>query len=107
MKEPVEEFTYTARRNEYLSMAVAFLMLIIFEAIGMDLLVALLVHGWLKFVLLGVIVSLHILILVMLFAPLFTRHTLTPTILRLRYSYQFRADLPRSILVSVALVKEK
>ncbi len=107
MKEPAEEFKYTARRSEYMSMAVAFVMLIIFEAIGMDLLIALLVHGWLKFVLLGIVVGLHVFILVMLFAPLFTKHRLAATHLRLRYSYQFRADLPRSVLVGAVPVKEK
>lgn len=106
MKEPAEEFSYTAKRSEYLSMAVAFVMLIIFEAIGMDLLVAFLVHGELKFILLGLIASLHIFILVMLFAPLFTKHRLTDTHLLLRYSYRFKEKLPRSVLVGAEPVKE-
>ena len=52
-------------------------MLIILEAIGFDLLIALLVQGVLKFVLLGIIVFLHIFGVALSFAPLFTRHRLT------------------------------
>jgi hypothetical protein len=107
MKEAGEQFSYTAKRSEYLSLVVAFVMLIILEAVGFDLLIAILVEGWLKFVLLGIVVCLHIFILVMFVAPLFTKHGLTPTHLRLHYSYQFRADLPRSTLVAAEPVKEK
>ncbi len=56
---PCEVFSYTARRSDYLSLVIAFAMLVILEAVGMDLLAAILIQGWLKFVLLALIVSLH------------------------------------------------
>lgn len=107
MKEQAEEFSYTAKKGDYLSMAIAFLMLIILEAIGFDLLIALLVHGGLKFILLGIIVFLHIFGVVLLFAPLFTKHRLTATQLQLRYSFLFRSDLPRSNIAAAEPVKER
>ena len=107
MKGPGEVFSYTAKKGEYLSMAIAFVMLIILEAIGFDLLIALLVHGWLKFVLLGIIVFLHIFAIILLFAPLFTKHRLSDTHLQLRYSFLFKANLARSNIVAAEPVKEK
>ena len=107
MKKPGEVFSYTARKGEYLSMAIAFVMLIILEAIGFDLLIALLVYGVLKFILLGIIVFLHVFGIMLLFAPLFTKHRLTATHLQLRYSFLFKANLARSNIVAAEPVKEK
>ncbi|MBN9392811.1 MAG: hypothetical protein J0I20_32570 [Chloroflexi bacterium] len=107
MKESGEIFSYTAKRSDYLSIVIAFVILVILEAIGVDLLIALLVHGWLKYLLLFLAIGVHIWVLVLFWAPLFTKHRLSGTHLHLRYSYQFRADLPRSVLAAAEPVKEK
>jgi hypothetical protein len=106
-KEPAEIFSYTVKRGDYLSIVIAFFILIILEAIGADLLIALLVHGWLKYLLLLLVLGLHVWVLVMFCGPLFAKHRLSATHLHLRYSYLFRADLPRSVLTAAEPVKEK
>lgn len=102
-----EKFTYTAKRGDYLSIVIAFGVLIVLEAIGADLLIALLVEGWLKWVLLVLAVGIHVFVMFMFVAPLFTHHRLTATQLKLRYSYMFRADIPRKLLAAAEPTREK
>src|SRR3954469_15149804 len=106
MNEAGEKFTYTAKRGDYLSIVVAFGVLVVLEAIGFDLLIALLVEGWLKWVLLVLALGLHVFVMFMFVAPLLTSHRLTATHLKLRYSYMFRADVPRKVLTAAEPVRE-
>ena len=97
MEEDNQIFTYTADRASHTGLAVGFTAIIIFEAAGLEVLVAFLVSIlWLKLTLLAIMLSSHIYILVWLFAPLRTKHSLTATHLKLRYGLYLKIDLPRA-----------
>lgn len=90
-----QNFTYTANRSSHSGIAVGFTAMIIFEAAALEMLVGFLVSiVWLKLLLLGLMIGAHIYLLVWLFAPLWTKHRLTPTQLKLRYGLFLKIDLP-------------
>jgi hypothetical protein len=88
-------FTYTANRSSHSGIAMGFTVMIIFEAAALEVLVGFLVSiVWLKLLLLGLMIGAHIYLLVWLFAPLWTKHRLTATQLKLRYGLFLKIDLP-------------
>ena len=94
-KEESQIFTYTANRSSHSGIAVGFTVMIIFEAAALEVLVGFLVSiVWLKLLILGLMIGTHIYLLVWLFAPLWTKHRLTATQLKLRYGLFLKIDLP-------------
>lgn len=99
-------FSYTAERGLYFSIAGALLSIILLEGVALDVLIALLVQREIvKVLLLGLITLLHLTVLALLSAPLWTKHQLTPTHLHIRYGID-RMTVPRAAIVAARPVRE-
>jgi ABC-type multidrug transport system ATPase subunit len=107
MQPDERSFRYDADRSLYNSTAAAWSFLLLIESGLIALLIVVLVsQGWLKFLLLILLLALNLWAIRMVRAPLGTAHQLTPQTLELRYGSSLRADLSRSNLVAATSVRE-
>lgn len=95
MQEAVKTFQYTAQRGAYLSLVGVFIFICIVEGGATVLLEALLVHLlWLKLTILILTIVSYPYVLIVMLAPLWTRHRLTGTHLQLRYALSLHVNIP-------------
>jgi hypothetical protein len=99
-------FSYTANREEFMGLAIGFSLVIVAEAIGLDLAIAFLVEGGLKWLLLGLIVGTHVYMVCWLFAPLYTKHRLSSSFLYLHYGWSFKKPIPLEVIAGATAWKK-
>lgn len=102
-----QKYSYSADKSEFTGIAAGFVLLIVAEGIIFELLLFFVLQGWLKFVATGAMISIHLLLVAWILSPLFTRHELTTTHLRLRYGWYWRANVPLEFLVAAQPVSLK
>ncbi len=108
MQEATKTFTYTAQRSSYLTIVGTFGFLFLVEGSATVLLIFIFVHSNLfRFALLGAYICLLLYIFSRLLAPLWTKHRLTATHLRLHYGSAFNASIPRDCIASVQPGRER
>lgn len=109
MQDAHRTFSYTARRNAFLTVVGTFGFAVLLECAVYVLIIALAVHNLpLKLVLLGGFAGVTLwLIFGVLLAPLWTKHELSATQLTLRYGRRWRAVIPRAAILSVTPVHEQ
>ena len=101
-------FSYTAQRASALSTLFALLFIMAGESILIVILIAIFLHVFiLKLVLIGLLLALELFIALNLLSPLWTKHRLNATTLRLYFGMGFRAYIPRSAIVSIKPVRER
>lgn len=108
MQEDIRIFRYTASRSAYLSIALTLLFLLLVEDGGIGAIISSLVHPIvLKYVMIGIVSSLHLLFSIVILAPLWTKHRLTSTILHLHYGLTFHVTIARSSIISAEPLRER
>jgi hypothetical protein len=104
--DEVKSFKYTANKDEFSGLALGFSFLIVAEAIGIELVLLFLLEGWLKWLVLLLMLILHVYFLDWLYAPLRTTHFLTPSHLKLRYGWTLKADISREDIATATAWKK-
>jgi ABC-type multidrug transport system ATPase subunit len=108
MKNASKTFTYTAQRVSYISTVCALLFIMIAEVGLIIYLIAIFVHNELiKFGLIIALVALFLIIGSRLLVPLWTKHRLNETSLHLHYGLEFKAEIPRSVIITARQAHER
>jgi len=108
MPKSSQTFPYTSQRSAYISIISAMLFMALIEESVIILLIAIFIHNNpIKLALFGLIATLDLLILSKTLSPLWTHHTLNETHLKLQYGIDFKANLPRTAILSAQPVQEK
>jgi ABC-type multidrug transport system ATPase subunit len=103
-----QTFKYTAKKGDFMSIALTFGFLVVIEGGIIGLLVALLVpDDWWKPLIFLAMAGLYVLVFGFLFGALSGKHTLTNQEIRLRYGRTFRGIIHRDNLVSATPAREK
>lgn len=108
MQETTRNFTYTAHRSTYLTGIIGFGFMLIIEGGVVFILIAVLVQPLLlKVTLLIVLTALYLYLFINLLAPLWTKHRLTATHLKLHYGRQLHVTIPRTAIRAAEHVHER
>src|SRR5262249_5792091 len=108
MREITRNFPYTAHRNTYLTSVIGFGLMLLVEGVAILLLIAFLVHPiLLRSLLLVALVALYFYFFMVLLAPLWTKHQLTSTQLRLHYGRKLHVIIPRTAIRAVEPAHER
>src|SRR5713101_6885632 len=108
MQNTTTTFGYTAQRGPYISTVSALLFLMTGEVGGIAFLIAIFLSiDVLKWLLIGALMVLFFIITSKLLVPLWTKHGLSATHLRLHYGLDFKASIPRARIVSVERARER
>src|SRR5215472_961179 len=108
MKETTRTFTYTAMRGTYITSACAFILLLLIDGGLLGLLVFLFIHNsLLRLVVPGIETVIYLLLIVVLLAPLWTKHRLSATHLQLHYGLSLNITIPRSTIIAAQAVRER
>ena len=103
-----KKFSYTGQRGGYVSIVSALLFMILVEGGVISLLIAIFISN--VFIKMGLFSILGIFVFFMvgrMLAPLWTRHGVDAKYVRLRYGFDFKADIPRSAIIDVRAIREK
>jgi ABC-type multidrug transport system ATPase subunit len=108
MKNESKTFTYTSQRASYISTVCALFFIMIAEVGLIIYLIAIFVHNELiKFGLIFALVAFFLYIAGKMLAPLWTKHRLGATSLHLHYGLEFKAEIPRSTIITARHVHER
>jgi hypothetical protein len=95
-----QEFSYSAKRGDYLSIAATLIILTVAEAGAVDLVAAFVISDpIIKWPVVGVLVSLHIYVIFVLLKPLRRKHYIEDGILHIDYA-GFKGDVPLNSIIS-------
>src|SRR5215467_2766986 len=108
MKETIRTFTYTAMRGAYITSACAFAFLLLADGSFLGLLIFLFIHNsLLRLVVYGIAIVIYLLLIVVLLAPLWTKHRLSATHLQLHYGLSLNINIPRDTIIAIQAVRER
>src|SRR5215813_2238227 len=95
-------------RGTYITSICAFIALLLIDGGFLCLLVFLFIHiSLLRLVVPGIATVMYLLLIAILLAPLWTKHRLSATHLRLHYGLSLNITIPRSTIIAAQAVRER
>jgi|GEM_PF-2135058 len=108
MAKTRREFTYTANREQFIGLALGFILAVLFEAMVIDLVLALAIkEPLIKWPIFSLMVGIHLYIIFLILSPLRKKHYLTNDKFLLNFGFYFKWEIPVENLAAAETVNER